>query len=141
VSGALRRLLPYTTVAMLIAMLYAGWTIWSRHAENEKLVRDANEAAVKRDAQVLKIYGGNDLKILLFYASPAAIHRGGKALLCYGVENARKVAIDPPVENTGPALSRCIEAHPLSTTTYTLTAEDASGHRLTQSATLRVSGR
>jgi len=30
------KLLPYTTVAMLIAMLYAGWIFYSRHQDSVK---------------------------------------------------------------------------------------------------------
>jgi hypothetical protein len=65
--------------------------------------------------------------ITQFYASPEVIAPGGRALLCYGVENTTKVAINPPIEQLSPALSRCIEARPKATTTYTLTAESANG--------------
>ncbi len=65
--------------------------------------------------------------ITQFYASPDVVPPGGRALLCYGVENTSKVAINPPIEQLSPALSRCIEAHPKTTTTYTLTAESPNG--------------
>lgn len=65
-------------------------------------------------------------KILNFYASPPSIEKGGDALLCYGVEAAGWVKIDPPVEQLTPALSRCFQVKPEATTQYTLSVEGAS---------------
>jgi hypothetical protein len=62
------------------------------------------------------------VKISQFYASPAAPAKGEKTLLCYGVENAAEVRIDPPVDRVWPAASHCLEIKPMKTTTYTLTA-------------------
>jgi hypothetical protein len=63
---------------------------------------------------------------------------GEKALLCYGVENARTVSIAPPVDKLSPALSRCFEVSPEHTTHYTLLAEGFDGTVVTQSFTLSV---
>lgn len=65
-------------------------------------------------------------KILNFYASPPSIEKGGDALLCYGVEAAGWVKLDPPVEQLTPALSRCFQVKPEVTTQYTLSVEGAS---------------
>ncbi|MBL8177463.1 MAG: hypothetical protein JNK48_22490 [Bryobacterales bacterium] len=65
-------------------------------------------------------------KILNFYASPPSIEKGGDALLCYGVEGAAWVKLDPPVEQLAPALSRCFQVKPEATTQYTLSVEGAS---------------
>ena len=92
----------------------------------------------RRDADVLQKFGGNNLKILSFYASPPAIRRGQVALLCYGVSNAAKVRISPAVESLAPSLSRCFEIRPASTTTFVLTCEDAQGHHATQSVVVEV---
>lgn len=67
------------------------------------------------------------VKIAQFYASTGAVARGEQALLCYGVENARAVRIEPGVESLPPSYSRCVPVTPNQTTTYTLTAEGEDG--------------
>ncbi len=81
--------------------------------------------------------GGTSLKINQLYA-PASLAKGATSKLCYGVVNAKTVALDPPVERVWPALTRCIEIKPAHTTTYTLTATDEGGHSTQQSATVEV---
>ncbi|MCC6341097.1 MAG: hypothetical protein IT166_02800 [Bryobacterales bacterium] len=65
-------------------------------------------------------------KITNFYASPAAIHKGEEALLCYGVEDAKWVKLDPPVEKLTPSFTRCFSVKPEKTTHYTLSVEGSS---------------
>src|SRR6185312_9426614 len=81
-------------------------------------------------------------KITLFYTSPSTVVIGEPAQLCYSVENTTKVSLDPPVDRVWPALTRCIEIKPVKPTTYTLTAENAEGVKVTAtteaSATARV---
>ncbi len=67
------------------------------------------------------------VRITQFYASPAEVERGGKTLICYGVENAKAVWIAPPRRELSAALSRCVDIEPGATTTYTLTAEGEGG--------------
>lgn len=67
-----------------------------------------------------------EAKILNFYASPASIHKGEDTMLCYGVEGAGWVKLDPPVESLSPAFSRCFQVKPETTTEYTLSIEGAS---------------
>jgi hypothetical protein len=76
-------------------------------------------------------------KITLFYASPPTIALGERSLLCYGVEEATAVKIEPELEPIKPSFSRCIEAHPKVTTTYRLTAE-GKGAPATMEAEIRV---
>jgi len=78
------------------------------------------------------------VKILQFYANVGALTRGEKALLCYGVENARTVEIKPMVESLWPSPNRCIQIGPKHTTHYTLMAEGFDGRMTTQSLTLPV---
>ncbi len=49
------------------------------------------------------------VKITQFYASPPNPPLGEKTLVCYGVENASEVRIDPPVERLWPAIARCFD--------------------------------
>ena len=62
------------------------------------------------------------VRITQFYASPANPVRGQKTLVCYGVENATEVKIEPPIDRVWPSLSRCLELTAAHTVTYTLTA-------------------
>jgi hypothetical protein len=66
-------------------------------------------------------------KITQLYATVSPLPRGEKALLCYGVENARTVWLEPPRQELSAALARCVEVSPEADTTYTLTAEGADG--------------
>jgi hypothetical protein len=66
------------------------------------------------------------VRILRFYASPSNPFKGEKTMLCYSVENAQQVTLDPPVDRVWPAFSRCVEATAVKSTTYTLTASRGS---------------
>ena len=136
---ALRNLLPYTTAAVVVATLYAGWTLWSRHQSTAQAEQAQKQQEAQRDETIVHQLGDGSLKILTFNASPAIVKPGEKVLVCYGVSNAKEVKIDPPLEDISPSLSRCLEAHPRKTTEYTLTARDAGGHEAKQSLTLQVS--
>ena len=78
------------------------------------------------------------VKILQFYSSVGSIRAGEKALLCYGVENAKSVRIAPLMEGEAPSSNRCLEVSPLHTTHYTILAEGFDGHIAMQSLTLPV---
>ena len=134
----LRKFLPYTSTVVVLALIYVVWIIWSRRHENARIEQQLKIEEGKRDAQIVRMYGGDELKILSFYASPPTIRHGQTALLCYGVNNATKVQISPTVGGIAPSLSRCVEVRPSSSTTFTLTTEDAKGHELSESFTLQV---
>ena len=133
----LRRLLPYLTVALVIGIIYDGWIFFSRwnYAREGRKAEQLKEAQDAR--QTLELLGGDRLKILDFYG-PAAIRRGEHATICYGVNAAEHVRIDPPVEQLQPAFSHCFQVAPLRDTDYKLTAEDRTGHSATQSLTIKV---
>lgn len=82
--------------------------------------------------------GNSPVRILHFYTTSGAIKAGEKALLCYGVENAKSVEIAPMMEGVLPSANRCLEVGPLHTTHYTILAEGFDGHIVTQSLTLPV---
>ena len=77
-------------------------------------------------------------RITQFYGSPGVIARGDAASICYGVEDADKVRLDPPVEQLKPAMNRCFEVSPSTTTVYRLTAEGANGATVTQAFAIQV---
>jgi hypothetical protein len=82
--------------------------------------------------------GGRELGIQSFYGSPGVVKRGETAQLCYGVANAKTVTLEPQSEPVWPSYSRCVDVKPTKTTTYTLTAQDANGHSVTQSLEIKV---
>jgi hypothetical protein len=134
----MRRALPYLTIAVVLAVAYDGWIFFSRwngarEAKKEEALKQAQDAH-----RTLELLGGDSLKILDFYATPPAIRRGDRSTICYGVNAADSVRIDPPVEEIHPAVSRCFQVAPLRDTDYKLIAEDRAGHVVTQSLAIKV---
>lgn len=134
----IRRLLPYTTVAALLALIYLGWVFYSRYSQNRELQREAEQKEADQARKTYDLYGAGQLKIMLFYAVPPVVKRGASAQLCYSVSNAKTVKIDPNVEEIKPSLSRCVDIKPAHSTTYTLTAADDRGHQATQSVNVMI---
>ena len=134
----LRKLLPYTSVAVIIAALYCAWVFYSRWSENRDFEQKQAAQRAAENQKTVEAYGGGELNILQFYASPGAIPRGDTAQLCYGVANAKTVRIEPEVSGVWPSLSRCVDVSPKKDTTYKFIAEDAAGHTETKTVTLRV---
>ena len=64
--------------------------------------------------------------------------KGEKALLCYGVENATAVWMEPPRHELSAALSRCVEVWPERDTTYQFTAVGADGKPVTRELKISV---
>jgi len=133
-----RRLLGIGLAFVLVALVYAGWTLYSRSQENSRLEKIEKAKQAEYDRKFLDLYGSDSVKILDFYASAAQIQRGSKALLCYGVLSAKSVELDPSVEPVHPALSYCFNVTPAKTTKYTLTADGKSGGKATQTVTIIV---
>ena len=77
-------------------------------------------------------------KITQFYATLPKMQPGDKELLCYGVENAIEVYLEPPRQQLTASLSRCVEVVPSKNTVYRLTAESADGQKVTQDVTVTV---
>jgi hypothetical protein len=137
-KSLLRRALPYVTVFVGIAALYDGWVFYSRWKSGQDAERERQQAEADRARKTIEMLGGDQLKILSFYASPPLIHPGGQSLICFGVNAAKSVRIDPPVQELHPAVSRCFQVSPRRNTEYKLTAEDGAGHTVTQSLAIRV---
>jgi hypothetical protein len=78
------------------------------------------------------------VRITQFYATAPKLSRGDKELLCYGVENAKTVWLSPPRQELTASVSRCVEVNPSSATTYTLSAEGATGQPATQEVNVDV---
>jgi len=77
-------------------------------------------------------------RITQFWAVEPNLPRGETTRLCYGVEDASAVRIEPDVKRLYPALTHCFEVAPQRTTTYTLTAQGADGSTAMQSVMVRL---
>lgn len=73
--------------------------------------------------------------ITTFLASPSRVPRGSRVTICYALEGAESVSLDPPVLDLEP-VSRCFTHMMQDSTTFTLTAS-ADGR--TETRTLLVS--
>lgn len=78
------------------------------------------------------------MKITQFYATPNQVTPGGRALLCYGVEFASTVKIEPYPEKLPVAVSKCVEVFPKQTQSYKLTATGRDGKTVEQTVPLTV---
>jgi hypothetical protein len=67
-------------------------------------------------------------RVLQFGANPTQIDPGGSAQLCYTVENAADISINPSVAGFDASRnSACLTVSPTATTTYSLTARNGAG--------------
>jgi hypothetical protein len=135
----LRRALPILTVVVLIAAAYDAWIFYSRWSNARSAERERSRAEAETDRRTIEMLGGDQLKILGFYAAPPTIQRGQTTSLCFGVNAAKTVRIEPPVvEDLHPSVSRCFQISPRKNTEYKLTATDAAGHSVSQIVTIQV---
>ncbi len=89
-------------------------------------------------SQTPKVTSRPPVKITQFYAADKLVPRGMKGSLCYGVENAAKLELNPAVEELWPAAARCFEVSPKVKTTYTLTAVGDDGSRESKTVDITV---
>ncbi len=81
---------------------------------------------------------GSAVRILQFYANTREVIEGERAVVCYGVQNAESVRLEPPVEELTPAVNRCFSIMPTASATYRLVASGAGGSEVSASFTLGV---
>jgi len=77
-------------------------------------------------------------RITQFYTTKALVARGETALVCYGVENATAVWLEPPRHELSAAVARCVEVSPVADTTYKLTVQGEDGTALTRELQVKV---
>jgi hypothetical protein len=138
-DSRLRKILPFTTIGVIIAALYVAWIFYSRH-ESEAAAQRALDAKQEEQRQrtVSTVFGNGEIKFSMFSADRGLLKRGEKTELCYGVVNAKTVKLDPPVEDIKPTYRHCLDIAPTKTTTYTITADDGAGHTKSSTLTVRV---
>ena len=119
----MRRLAASLWAAVVLAPLYFGWVVVTRHVTRDVTRHVPPE---QRHASLPVTPDDGRLKILHFYASSGLIIRGEQLLICYGVRNASAVAIDPAADQIKPAMNRCLAVTPEQNTTYRLVARSGS---------------
>ncbi|MCC6264887.1 MAG: hypothetical protein IT169_15020 [Bryobacterales bacterium] len=70
---------------------------------------------------------GAAVKILSFYPGQPAFAPGDQAQVCYGVENALSVRLEPPVAEIRPLTTKCVWFKPTGSMKLTLVASGADG--------------
>lgn len=100
--------------------------------------RQPDVPAAKRPAGIPPELDTNEVQILNFYAARPP-QRGRPFTLCYGVVNAARVEMDPPLAELFPSISRCVEVTIQKTTRATLTAYGNGGRRVSMQIDLPVS--
>src|SRR4029077_18400420 len=75
----IRRLLPFLSVGIFIALVVDGWIFYSRWARDREAERVRVEKETQQARRTLDLMGGTDLKILNWYGSPPTIRRGAEA--------------------------------------------------------------
>jgi hypothetical protein len=132
----------YSWAVLGIAALVVGWILFSRWQENHDIEKRATKEKTQKqreqDRIALEQFGGKELAIQNFYASPGTIRRGETVQLCYGVANAKTVKLEPQSNPVWPSYSRCVDVTPTKSTTYTLTIADAAGNTRTQTLEVKV---
>jgi hypothetical protein len=119
-------LLRFTKLWVAIGLLLGVWALGTvRRSEPGEWVRPIGTRP-------------GPVRIVQFYASVRILTAGDKAMLCYGVENAKSVRIAHISQQVYPAFSRCIEIGPEHTTHYTILAEGFDGKIAIRSLILPV---
>lgn len=141
-KSPLKNPLVYSTAILVIALLGVVYVMLSRWQETRYAERQAARERVQKQREQDRIaveqLGGKEFAILDFYASPRTIRRGESAQLCYGVANAKTVKLEPQSSPVWPSGARCVDVSPVTSTTYTLTIEDARGNTKSQSVDVEV---
>jgi hypothetical protein len=137
--GWMRKMLPFTSIGVLIAILYVAWTFYSRRASEEAATKAAQaKEQEQRQRTVDAVFGNGEVQFSLFSADKGLLSPGEHTQLCYGVVNAKSVKLDPPIAEIAPKYRSCLEIAPTKTTTYTITADDGKGHTKSSSLTVKV---
>jgi len=132
----------YSSLILACVALYVVYVLYSRHESNlryeQQTRQHQDEQRRENDRNTVEQLGGSELAIRGLYASPAIIHPGQTAQICYDVANAKTVTLDPPVAAVWPSHSRCFDISPKKTTTYTLSVANSTGKAASQSVEIRV---
>jgi hypothetical protein len=132
----------YSSLAVVIAAVAVSWILFSRWQGNRQIEHQTAQERAERkkedDKIALEQFGGKEMSIQSFYASPGVVTRGQSVQLCYGVANAKTVKLEPQDNPVWPSYNRCVDVTPKKDTTYTLTVDDGDGHVQAQQLEVKV---
>jgi hypothetical protein len=131
-----KKVLRYSVAGLAVALAYLGWVAWSRHSANRDMEREGQQREAAKYKELVP--ADTTLKITQFYAAKQEVHRDESVLVCFGVENASSVRIEPPIEQLIPLPSKCFPFAPQHTTALKLVADGANGAEVTASLTIKV---
>lgn len=77
-------------------------------------------------------------KILFFYPGQESVSPGDQAQVCYGVENATSVRLEPSLAEIRPLSNKCVWLTPKATTELTLIATGEDGQEVREKLTVTV---
>lgn len=120
-----------------IAVANLAWVWLQRRDATLNMLRGI-EARRHRGGTDFRADSSGGVKITQFYATSGEITDAEHDTICYGVENATAVRIEPPVASLTPSLTRCFWVEPKQDTTYRLIAEGNGGATDSASFQLRV---
>lgn len=124
-------------IALGLGLANLGWT-WLQRQEGNLRMQRAVQARHKWGGGPVGGQSSAGVRITQFYATSGEITDADHDTICYGVEGATAVRIEPPVEKLAPALTRCFWVEPRQATTYTLIARATDGSEASASFTVRV---
>jgi hypothetical protein len=138
--------LPITSLLLVIIAGLAYWAavagLFSRWRELANIghapQREITETEITIAPPPRSVPSAPQLRVQRFSAFPDSIAAGESLGLCYEVANGTRARIDPDIGEVGALESNCVQARPLETTTYTLTAQAESGERVRRTVLVRV---
>ncbi len=117
------------TVVLLLVGIQLAWIYYERSRPLPK--RPEKVVGIPKELDTI------ELKILNFYTAERPV-RGEPFLVCYGVINATKVVLEPPLAEVKPVLSRCVEVTLRKETELTLRAFGRNGEEAAASFVIGV---
>ena len=124
-------------IALGIGGTYPGWIWLERHSGDVRLARMLQARHIRRDPPQ-QAGSGTAVRITQFYAISGEMTDAERNTICYGVENAKSVRMEPPVEHVWPTAARCFWVAPRQDTEYRLIADGFDGSQRTESFVVHV---
>jgi hypothetical protein len=133
----MRRIGIVLWVVLAVVLVRIGFIWMERRASDNRFTsrlfaRHHRETAPGASAK------GTAVKITQFYPRVWSMPHTDHNTICYGVENAKNVRLEPPIANVWPTVNRCFWAEARQDTTYKLIAEGFDGTSTSESFSIHV---
>ncbi|MBZ5617681.1 MAG: hypothetical protein LAQ69_02930 [Acidobacteriia bacterium] len=124
-------------IVLGIGTVRLGW-VWIERHNGDLRMAHTLEARHSRGSLADQNDSGTAVRITQFYAISGEMTDADRNTICYGVENAKTVRMEPPIETLWPTATRCFWAEPRQDTTYKLIADGFDGSQASASFQVRV---